>query len=304
MKLSFDGVASSLIVGTEKNATSFVIKTRPRGTETWTQRAAGNDVLNVSYWVSASGFPVDTAYEARVELSDKLGTVAAVTFVSKAGILLDWGNGTMGVGKEWVQGTLDVEGDTYTSGKFDGASAVIAGSITHRAGATVEPAGMVSMFAGSTAPTGWLLCQGQAVSRTTYAALFAAIGTTYGVGNGSSTFNLPDLRGRVPIGSGTGTAGSATAHPLGQNGGQETHTHTEGDMSAAIGASNGNTNQMSYQAVDRNGRGPATSGAYTMFGNGANSTAYGWNHYTKVYGTTAAGDSMQPFLTLNFIIKT
>lgn len=62
------------------------------------------------------------------------------------------------------------------------------------------PAGAYLPFAGSTAPTGWLLCAGQAVSRTTYAALFAVVGTTYGIGDGSTTFNLPDLRGRVIAG--------------------------------------------------------------------------------------------------------
>jgi phage-related tail fiber protein len=57
------------------------------------------------------------------------------------------------------------------------------------------PAGFVWPYAGSTAPTGWLECNGAAVNRTTYAALFTAIGTTFGIGNGSTTFNLPDLRG-------------------------------------------------------------------------------------------------------------
>ena len=64
----------------------------------------------------------------------------------------------------------------------------------------VSMAGMIQMFAGSTAPTGWLLCNGSAVSRTDYAALFAVIGTTYGVGDGSTTFNLPDMRGEFPLG--------------------------------------------------------------------------------------------------------
>lgn len=58
-----------------------------------------------------------------------------------------------------------------------------------------QPAGEVAAFARNTAPDGWLVCNGQAVSRTTYARLFAAIGTTFGAGNGSSTFNVPDLRG-------------------------------------------------------------------------------------------------------------
>lgn len=62
------------------------------------------------------------------------------------------------------------------------------------------PAGTLVPFAAATAPTGWLLCYGQAVSRATYAALFAVVGTTYGTGDGSTTFNLPDMRGRVPGG--------------------------------------------------------------------------------------------------------
>jgi hypothetical protein len=63
-----------------------------------------------------------------------------------------------------------------------------------------SPAGIVSAFAGKTAPSGWLKCDGSAVSRTTYATLFAAIGTLYGAGDGSTTFNLPNLTGRVPFG--------------------------------------------------------------------------------------------------------
>lgn len=63
------------------------------------------------------------------------------------------------------------------------------------------PAGIISPYASETAPAGWLLCDGSSVSRTTYAALFAVIGTTYGAGNGSTTFALPDLRGRVAAGA-------------------------------------------------------------------------------------------------------
>lgn len=62
------------------------------------------------------------------------------------------------------------------------------------------PIGAQMSFAGATAPNGWLLCYGQAVSRTTYALLFAIIGVAYGIGDGSSTFNLPDKRGRVSVG--------------------------------------------------------------------------------------------------------
>jgi microcystin-dependent protein len=64
---------------------------------------------------------------------------------------------------------------------------------------------MMMMYAGTSVPTGFLACDGSAVSRTTYAALFAVISTTWGIGDGSTTFNVPDMRDRVPIGSGTGT---------------------------------------------------------------------------------------------------
>lgn len=67
------------------------------------------------------------------------------------------------------------------------------------------PAGTISAFGGAAAPDGWLLCDGSAVSRSTYARLFTAIGTTWGVGDGSTTFNLPDMRGAAPAGVGTST---------------------------------------------------------------------------------------------------
>lgn len=72
--------------------------------------------------------------------------------------------------------------------------------------------GSVTMYAGSSAPTGWLLCNGQAVSRTTYSALFSAIGTVWGVGDGSTTFNVPDMRESSPYGAGTYSAVTGTTH--------------------------------------------------------------------------------------------
>lgn len=75
------------------------------------------------------------------------------------------------------------------------------GALQDAAGGSYVPAGLGPLpYAGATAPAGWLFCYGQQVSRTTYAALFAAIGTAFGVGDGATTFNLPDMRGRVPLG--------------------------------------------------------------------------------------------------------
>lgn len=78
-------------------------------------------------------------------------------------------------------------------------------------------------FAGSTAPQGYLLCDGSAVSRTDYADLFTAIGTLYGAGDGITTFNVPDLSGRVVI-------GVSNNHVLGSTGGEASHTLTSSEL--------------------------------------------------------------------------
>jgi microcystin-dependent protein len=106
--------------------------------------------------------------------------------------------------------------------------------------ATVDgllPVGVVWPYAGTVAPAGWLLCNGQAVSRTTYAKLWAAIGATYGAGDGSTTFNVPNLVGRVPL-------GVAAAHPIGSSGGSETaagpvHTHPGSHQHGQAGHTHG-----------------------------------------------------------------
>lgn len=77
-------------------------------------------------------------------------------------------------------------------------------------GLNIVPPGSIMCFAGANAPQGWLLCNGQAVSRTDYQQLFTSIGTTYGIGNGSTTFNLPNLQDRFPMGKGTNSLGQTS----------------------------------------------------------------------------------------------
>ena len=163
------------------------------------------------------------------------------------------------------------------------------------------PAGVVSQYAGLTAPKGYLLCNGQSVSRAQYSKLFSAIGTTYG-SQSSTTFNVPDMRGRTAFGVST----DSEFNELGKKAGDRRHSHTEGDMAAAIGAVQNNTLTIAYQAGALNSRGPRTSYSYSLWfagNNVARKSAYSFNHHTRVYGTTASASSIPPSMAMNYIIK-
>lgn len=103
------------------------------------------------------------------------------------------------------------------------------------------PSGLIAPFAGETAPAGWLMCDGTAVSRTGYSTLYAVIGTRYGAGDGSTTFNLPNLKGRVPVGFDLGQTEFDT---LGETGGSKSgvsaHGHTL-SLSITSAGSHGHT---------------------------------------------------------------
>ena len=96
----------------------------------------------------------------------------------------------------------------------------------------VLPVGTIVDYGGPNVPAGWFACTGGAISRSQNAALFAVIGTTWGAGNGSTTFNLPDLRRRATIGAGGArpNGSDGPAPQLGETGGAETHTLTEDEM--------------------------------------------------------------------------
>lgn len=104
---------------------------------------------------------------------------------------------------------------------------------------SVVPSGLIAIYGNATAPSGWLICNGAAVSRTTFSALFLAIGTAFGSGDGSTTFNLPDFTARFPAGvgifSGPGSGSVALAEQLGQffwnipGGALPPHAHTIAD---------------------------------------------------------------------------
>ncbi|QMP19181.1 tail fiber [Pseudomonas phage Persinger] len=201
-------------------------------------------------------------------------------------------------------------------------------------------AGVVLPFAGAAAPNGWLLCHGQAVSRTTYAHLFAVIGTAYGAGDGSSTFNLPDLRGRVAAGKdnmgGTAAGRLTTAgagvdgNALGAAGGAQSHTLTTAQMPSHAHAVSDPTHahsvydpthahtQQSWNLTSFDGTGgphqvgadaPASGNLGVV--NTTTASATGIGIYAAATGISiqaqgggGAHNNTQPTIVLNHIIKT
>ena len=111
---------------------------------------------------------------------------------------------------ELSQSTVALTAGTIVDADVSASAAIAASKLSTAAQQALLPAGAVMPFAMNSAPAGWLAADGTAVSRSTYATLFAAISTTHGAGNGSTTFNLPDLRGIFVRGSGSQTIDGIT----------------------------------------------------------------------------------------------
>jgi microcystin-dependent protein len=152
----------------------------------------------------------------------------------------------------------------------------------------IEPAGSIKAFAGGAAvPAGWLSCNGSAVSRAAYAALFSVIGGTWGGGDGSSTFNLPDLRGRslfgIDDGAGRLTGAGGLGGALGSAGGTETVALTEAQLAShahggSTGGAGGHDHGGSVAAAGQHSHTGVTSGAGSHNHTGTTSDAGAHSH--------------------------
>lgn len=218
-------------------------------------------------------------------------------------------------------GTIRINGST--SGYVELVAPATAGTttVTLPSSSTslvnATPFGAVLPFAGSTAPDGWLLCYGQAISRTTYAGLFAVISTTYGTGDGSTTFNVPDMRGRVAAGvddMGGSAANRLTTTVLdktsaGGVGGTQTHILTEAQMPSHTHIQNTH-NHVGLVYQGGGAVGILTGGSHynlSYGGSGANnSTNIHTQGATPTNQSTGGGSAhlnTQPTIVLNYIIK-
>lgn len=197
------------------------------------------------------------------------------------------------------------------------------------------PAGTIVQWPGATAPANWLLADGSAISRTTYASLFAAIGVQYGSGDGTTTFNLPNLKGRVAVGL---DSSQTEFNVLGEVGGAKTHTLTESEMPTHTHIQNSHNHTFSgttdgggshehqinvsgtqLRYLNTNAAQSTGLGGLAGIAGGADNlraTAVG-NHTHTYSGTTSsttatnqstggggAHNNLQPYIVLNYIIKT
>jgi microcystin-dependent protein len=194
-------------------------------------------------------------------------------------------------------GPLDPRSIDGILSNFDALIAAI-DSIVSGAGADLP--GVVKGYAGSTAPTGYLMCDGSAVLRADYPGLFGVLGTAYGAGNGTTTFNLPDFRGRVPVGE-DGIAGrlNGIADTRGGTGGFQKHTLLATEMPIH--------NHVISRTRFMGGTIAHTHSSIPGYVSEAPSPATGVGSpspFTDNAGSGGPHENMQPYQILNWIIKT
>ena len=264
--------------------------------------ADGGTAATSTTLASADRFVVnDDGTMVQVALSDLLTYLNS--FQTAAGALASINSGGNAVSISGISyPSADGSADQFL--KTDGSGTL---SFAVPTGTFSMPAGMMFPYAGSSAPSGYLICDGTAVSRTTYANLFTAIATQYGVGDGSSTFNLPDLRGRTIAGKGSG---STIASSLFDSGNQDTlgalvgaddvvlstaqlpsHSHSDGSFAVS-------TTILTSTSGD--------GSTHLLRTDGANTTSLSLD-VTGTSGSTGSGSAhtnMQPTIILNYVIKT
>lgn len=207
-----------------------------------------------------------------------------------------------------------VEGQVY--GNFYWDSTMSAWRATGTVSA-VTPPGIVSQYMGSTAPSGYLLCNGQSVTTAAYSALFAVIGYTYG-GSGAN-FNLPNMQGRIPVGAGSITDPNSNSQTftLAGTGGELSHKLTTAELASHTHIQNAHTHiQDPHTHTLTNTKLYVNNSALNEPVGGAGSTAYQWtsgattatNQNTTATNQNTGGDgyhnNLQPYIVVNYIIKT
>ena len=250
---------------------------------------------------------IDTSGNANIQGALTLGTDLAVTeggtgagtWTSK-GIM--YGNGTS---------ALQIT-SAGTQGQFLRAGS--GGTPAFETISSVNPTGAIIMYGAASPPTGYLRCDGSNISRSTYSDLFSAISTTYGAGDGASTFGLPNLEARFPIGydggssynlAGTGGATSASYTPAGTNSGTAlteaqlpSHRHDSWGTSFPSGTWTGGTGTTQTAVTQASGSTASGPTLRTL------ATGSGSTHTHTFTGNAATIATLSPYIVVNYIIKT
>lgn len=244
---------------------------------------------------------VATNYMSSLTLGSALGVASGGTGSATATAYAVQCGGTTSTGAHQSVASVGTSGQVLTSNG--------AGALPSFQTLVAFTSGMLMPYAGSSAPSGWLLCYGQAISRSTYSDLFSAISTTYGSGDGSTTFNVPDFRGRAAFGkddmggsaaSRLTTAGSGVdGATLGTGGGSQLtqqHTHTVTDP--------GHTHSITTKAGSEPLEGGKFSNEYGWYNDNTTTTASATTGITNANYGSGTSQNIPPALVVNYIIKT
>lgn len=269
------------------SGTGFPVRT---GTETWALRSisgttnqitvnngngvSGNVTLSLPSSVTISGTMTAGNFSTSGTFTGTFsGNGSAVTNLNASNLA----SGTVPSARLPTQSQ-----SAWSAGTSTTESAISPAKLSASVSSLGTPPGVIFPYAGSSAPGGFLMCNGQAVSRTTYATLYSVIGTTYGAGNGSTTFNVPDLRGRVPAGTNSlgGSDSNRLSNTFNSLGG------TGGVYSTTISSSNlpAHTHPFSATSSSSGSHNHSVSGSIS----GSTNTTGNHLHYSA-YGANAAG---------------
>jgi len=212
--LQVDGAitGSSTIVGTTITATTAFVPDAQDGAALGTTSLQFSDLFLADAAVLGFGDDNDVTLTHVPDTGLLLNAAMAIQFRDAAISIGSTADGDLSIAADdeidLTSTLIDVNGKLEVSGNIVGASA-----ITDGAGGGMVPPGTIVSYSGATAPTGYVLCNDAALSRTSFSVLFAIISTAFGAGDGTTTFNVPDLRDRLPLGKGTnnGTLGAITA---------------------------------------------------------------------------------------------
>lgn len=299
---------------------SYVPSTGNLTATTFTGALSGNASTATSATNISGGLGGQISYQSAAGITSLLSNGISGQLLSSQGTTL---------APQWISALanpMTTGGDIIYGGSSGAVTRLVngtAGQVLTSAGTTVAPAwgqaipsGVYFPFAGASIPAGYLACDGSAISRTVYAALFSAISTIYGVGNGSTTFNIPDLRGRVPAGLDTNNGGGfayrlatlgsgVDSTTLGANGGVETVTLTSDQLAQHSHSASDSGHQHANGVWTGTGSDIVMNVSLTTAArNPGVLTGVGYANIVVVATTgNNAHQNTQPTLVANYIIK-